>query len=130
MTYNTLSYLNGLPALWAREVPTQVIEQNSFRDYVEWITSALHSFRKPLFDHLEDETFIDPDTGEFWESSDDQALYLSMLELSGYHSRHLHRVTYVYNFREDSHCFGGNEESEARAKRIRQSNRYEPLDKL
>jgi glycosyltransferase involved in cell wall biosynthesis len=130
MTYNTLSYINGLPALWAREVPKKVIEQNSFRDYGEWITSALHSFRKKLFDHLEDETFIDPDTGELWESSDDQALYLSMLELSGHHSRHLHRVTYVYNFREDSHCFGGNEESEARAKRIRQSNRYEPLEKL
>lgn len=130
MTYNTFCDLDGMPALWAREVPQEIIEQNSFRDYGKWITSALHSFRKTLFDHLEEETFIDPDTGKLWESADDQALYLSMLELSGHHSRHLHRVTYVYNLHEGSHCFGGNEESEARAKRIRQSNRYEPLKKL
>jgi glycosyltransferase involved in cell wall biosynthesis len=130
MTYNTLRYLNGFPALWAKEVPKDVIERNGFRDGQEWITSALHTFRKKLFDHIEAETFIDPQTGELWESSDDQALYLSMLELSGHHSRHLHRVTYVYNFREDSHCFSGNEESEARARRIRQMKRYEPLVKL
>jgi len=130
MTYNTFRSLDGMPALWAQKVPKQVIEQNSFRDYGEWTTSALHSFRKELFGHLLDETFIDPDTGDLWESADDQALYLSLLELSGHHSRHLYRVTYIYNFREDSHCFSGSKESESRAKRIRQSHRYNPLEKL
>lgn len=130
MTYNTLRYLNGLPALWAREIPREIVQNNSIRDCEEWFTSALHSFRKTLFNHIEKESFIDPETEEFWESSDDQALYLSMLELSGFHSRHLSRVTYVYNFREDSHCFGGNRESEYRAMRIRRSKKYQPLKKL
>jgi hypothetical protein len=130
MTYNTLAYENGLPALWARPVPSGVVERNEFRDLGEWLTSAPHTFRKRLFDHLHDDTFIDPETGKYWESSDDQAIYLSMLELAGSHSRHLYRVMYVYNFREMSHCFHGNNLSEGRARRIRGLSKYQPLGQL
>jgi len=130
MTYNTLSYRNGLPALWARPVPPEVIANNAFREMGEWVTSAPHTFRRELFGHIREETLRDPDTGEYWESADDQAIYLAMLELAGRHARHLHRVTYVYNFRELSHCFHGSDLSEARARRIRQQPKYQPLESL
>ena len=130
MTYNTLRYDNGLPALWARPVPDDVLMENAFRDLGEWITSAPHTFRKQLFNHLREDTFRDPETGDYWESADDQAIYLAMLELAGNHSLHLHRVLYVYNFRESSHCFHGSDLSEGRARRIRQLPRYSPLENL
>jgi len=130
MTYNTLRFYKGAPAVWVHEVPRQVVETNSFREYDGWISSALHSFRKKLFNHLDDDTFIDPETGEFWESADDVALYLGMLELAGYHSKHLNRVTYIYNFHEDSHFFKDSSGSKTREKCIRQLKKYLPLEKL
>ena len=130
MTYNTLRYRNGLPALWARAVPPEVIANNAFREMGEWVTSAPHTFRCELFGHIKEETLRDPATGEYWESADDQAIYLAMLEIAGLHARHLHRVTYVYNFREISHCFQDSSLSEARALRIRQQPKYQPLDTL
>jgi glycosyltransferase involved in cell wall biosynthesis len=130
MTNNTLRYDNGLPALWARPFPREVIENNGYRDLGEWISSAPHTFRKRLFNHLREDTFLDPETGDYWESADDQAIYLAMLELAGHHALHLHRVLYVYNFRESSHCFHGADLSEGRARRIRQLPRYSLLETL
>jgi len=130
MTYNTLRYDRGLPALWARPVPEEVVTANAFREMEEWVTSAPHTFRRRLFDHIDEATFRDPETGDYWESADDQAIYLAMLELAGRHARHLHRVTYVYNFRELSHCFHGSDLSEGRARRIRRQAKYRPLEVL
>jgi glycosyltransferase involved in cell wall biosynthesis len=130
MTYNTLRYLNGMPALWARPVPEEIITGNAYRDMDEWVSSAPHTFRSELFGHVLEGTLIDPETGEYWESADDQALYLAMLELAGRHARHLDRVMYVYNFREDSHCFAGSTLSQGRALRIRRQSRYLPLERL
>jgi hypothetical protein len=96
----------------------------------EWVSSAPHTFRSELFGHVLEGTLIDPETGEYWESADDQALYLAMLELAGRHARHLDRVMYVYNFREDSHCFAGSTLSQGRALRIRRQSRYLPLERL
>ena len=130
MTYNTLRVHNGPPVPWARKFPQAVINQNAFRDQTEWSASHLHTFRKGLFDHLDEETFIDPLTGDYWECADDQAIYLGMLELAGQHSRHLNRVTCVYNFWEASHSFHDNDKSVAAAERIRQMDRYQPLKQL
>jgi glycosyltransferase involved in cell wall biosynthesis len=130
MTYNTLCYENGFPALWARPIPEEVLARNGFREMDEWMTSAPHTFRRGLFNHLHEETFRDPETGDYWESADDQAIYLAMLELAGRHARHLYRVTYVYNFRESSHCFHGSDLSRGRACRVRLQAKYRPLESL
>ena len=130
MTYNTLCYPDGRVPPWAKPYPRAVVSANAYRDYSGWPSSHLHSFRRRLFDHLRPETLIDPDTGNLWESADDQAIYLAMLELSGRHARHLNRVTYVYNFGEQSHTHGNPEESEQRARRIRQGEKYALLDRL
>jgi glycosyltransferase involved in cell wall biosynthesis len=130
MTYNTLCYENGFPALWARPVREEVVARNGFREMDEWMTSAPHTFRRGLFNHLHEETFRDPETRDYWESADDQAIYLAMLELAGRHARHLYRVTYVYNFRESSHCFHGSDLSRGRACRVRQQEKYRALESL
>lgn len=130
MTYNTLRVHNGPPVPWARGFSQAVIEQNAFRDQAEWSASHLHTFRKGLFDHLDESIFIDPLTGDYWECADDQAIYLGMLELAGQHSRHLNRVTCIYNFWEASHSFHDNDKSVSTAERIRQMERYKPLKQL
>lgn len=130
MTYNTCRTRNGPPADWARPYSSEVIANNAFRDEPGWQASHLHSFRKKLFEHLDPDTFIDPLTGAFWECADDQVLYLGMLELAGKHSRHLHRVSYIYNFWEASHSYQDGARSIATAARIRQMNRYAPLPGL
>lgn len=130
MTYNTLRYLNSLPALWARPLPADIVRENRARDFAEWVTSAPHTFRKKLFDHIAEDTFLDPETGRYWESADDQAIYLAMLELAGEHARHLYRISYIYNVHDASHVAFEAGQSQQRAKRVRQSRKYEPLESL
>jgi glycosyltransferase involved in cell wall biosynthesis len=130
MTYNTLCYPDGRVPPWAKPYPRAIVHSNSYRGYPGWPSSHLHTFRRQLFDHLRPETFIDPATDTLWESADDQVIYLAMLELSGRHARHLNRVTYVYNFWEQSHSHNNPQGSEERALRIRQGEKYTPLASL
>lgn len=130
MTYNTLCYPDGRVPPWAKPYPRAIVRSNGYRGYDGWPSSHLHTFRCQLFDHLRPETFIDPATGSLWESADDQAIYLAMLELAGRHARHLNRVTYVYNFWEQSHSNVNPQGSEERASRIRQGEKYTPLARL
>jgi len=130
MTYNTCRVHNGPPADWARPYTTDTIDRNDFRDVPGWSASHLHTFRKRLFDHLDAETFIDPATGAYWDCADDQALYLGLLELAGRHSRHVHRVTCIYNFWEASHSFQDSEKSVSTAARVRRGRKYHPLLEL
>jgi len=130
MTYNTLCYPNGQVPTWAMPYPARVVKDNAFREYPDWPSSHLHTFRQVLFGHIRPETFIDPETGEYWESADDQAIYLAMLELSASHARHLNRVTCVYNFWESSHSYEAPKMTQERARRIRQGKKYSPLKRL
>jgi glycosyltransferase involved in cell wall biosynthesis len=127
MTYNSFRNSNGPPSANARGFTKEVIERNSFRDQKGWQASHLHTFRKRLFNHLDDSVFVDPETGVYWECADDQALYLSLLELSGRHSRHMNRITCVYNFWESSHSHKDLAGSVAVAERIRRGKRFQPL---
>jgi len=130
MTYNTLrKFCNGRydQAAGYMPFPREVIEKNSFRDY-KWNSSHLHSFRSELFFNVQESSMRDPETGELWEMADDMALYLSMLELAGSRSMHVHRVTYIYNY-----CPVSNEERDRQKRiemKIRAMPRYRPLDKL
>jgi len=130
MTYNTLKFSGGPPAPWAKKWPTEIIRNNAFRDTDIWTTSALHTFRKRLFDHVGEDAFIDPVTGDYWECADDQAIYLSMFELAGGHSKNINRISYVYNFNEASHACVDHDKSKACAARIRAGNKYQPIDEL
>ena len=130
MTYNSYRFADGRMAEQCRPYPRQIITENAFRDYHRWTSSHLHTFRAEVFDHVRPETFIDPATGVYWESADDMAIYLAMLEICGRHSRHLQRVNYVYNYHESSHEAFEADASRQRVLRIKQQPKHTPIDKL
>lgn len=130
MTYNSYKFSDGRIAEQCRAYPRRVVRENSFREHRRWISSHLHTFRAEVFSHLRAETLLDPETGQYWESADDMAIYLAMLELCGSHSRHLSRVNYVYNYHQSSHESFESEKSLARALRIKRLPKHAPLDKL
>lgn len=129
MTSNSWEFPDGRRAANSEPVPERVVAEAGYRDY-RWITSHLHSFRRELFDHVEDSSLLDPTTGEYWSSAVDMAHYLPMLELAGEHARHVHRVTYVYNPHEGSIINADRERQRACELRIRSLPRYAPLGEL
>lgn len=79
----------------SRQIPTQVIEGNSFRSY-GWCSSHLRSFYTWLFKKIKKEDFLDS-FGKFYPSAWDLALMFPMLEMSGYRSKFIPDVLYIYN---------------------------------
>ena len=55
---------------------------------------------------------------------------MSMLELAGKHVRHIHRITYIYNFRDVSHVSMEGGDALALEKRIRAVHRQRSLAPL
>lgn len=128
MTYNTQRESTGVIP-FQLPPPREVRENRSYRSY-PWATSHLHSFRRKLFDHVPEEVMIDPETGEHWKSADDIALYIWMLELSGDHARHLWRITYFYNFHEQTEYRLDRAGQLDCERRIRGRLGAQPLDRL
>ena len=128
MTYNTQRESTGVIPF--QLPPSRAIRRNrTYRDH-PWATSHLHSFRRRLFDHVPEEVMIDPESGDFWESADDVALYLWMLELAGDHARHLWRITCLYNFHEHTEYRLDREGQLERERRIRNRSKAEVIDAL
>ena len=128
MTYNTQLESTGVIP-FQLPPPTAVRRARSYRDH-PWATSHLHTFRRRLFDHVPEEVLIDPETGAYWASADDIALYLWMLELAGDHATHLWRITCVYNFHPQTEYVLDREGQLDRERRIRLGPRAEPLSTL
>ena len=99
MTYNTLARHPDGKLLRPLGPPRRVVRDNAFRDW-EWMMSHLHSFRAPLARHVPNRCLVDPTTGRYFDTAQDLAFGLAMLELAGRNSRHIYRITYTYNFRE------------------------------
>ena len=128
MTYNTQRESTGVIP-FQLPPPREIRRNRSYRDY-EWATSHLHSFRRPLFDHVPEKTMVDPETGEYWESADDVALYLYMLELAGDHALHIWRITCLYNFHPRTEYRLDREGQLDRQSRIRTGRKAEALDAI
>ena len=128
MTYNTQRESTGVIP-FQLPPPREIRRNRSYRDY-QWATSHLHSFRRPLFDHVPEEIMIDPETGAYWESADDVALYLYMLELAGAHALHVWRITCVYNLHPRTEFRLDREGQLDRQSRIRTGRKAEALDAI
>ena len=128
MTYNTQRESTGVIP-FQLPPPREIRRNRSYRDY-RWATSHLHSFRRPLFDHVPEKTMVDPETGEYWESADDVALYLYMLELAGDHALHIWRITCLYNFHPRTEYRLDREGQLDRQSRIRTGYKAEALDAI
>lgn len=128
MTYNTVKTSEGR-LIQPTPIPQDIIKTNSFRENGSF-GRHLHTFRQELFTHLREESLVDPETGEYFISGDDKAFYIPLQELAGRHSRHLYRITYVYNFDGTDPEYGDVKNQKLRTGRILHMPRYEPLNTL
>jgi glycosyltransferase involved in cell wall biosynthesis len=95
MTYGQyLSWPDNLVGC-SREIPSDIINRNSFREY-EWCTSHLRSFYAWLFKLIKVEDLKDS-RGAFYQMVSDQAIMFPMLEMSGHRARFINEVLYIYN---------------------------------
>jgi glycosyltransferase involved in cell wall biosynthesis len=128
MTYNTQRESTGVIP-FQLPPPRDIRRNRSYREY-QWATSHLHSFRRPLFDHVPEKTMVDPESGEYWKSADDVALYLYMLELAGAHALHIWRITCLYNFHPQTEYRLDRDGQLDRQSRIRMGRKAEALDAI
>lgn len=75
--------------------PNYVIENNLIRKF-NWLASHLRTYRKELFLHINDNDMRD-EQGNYLSMAGDVALQFPMLEMSGFHSRYVPDILYVYN---------------------------------
>lgn len=129
MTYNSWQFPDGSPSTNSRPLPRGVTRRSAFREHI-WVTSHLHSFRKELFDHVREDSLIDPETGEYFRSAVDMSHYFPMLELAGRRARHVPRILYVYNLHAGSLIASKRDKQLACERRIRALPRYAPLPSL
>jgi hypothetical protein len=83
-----------------------------------------------LHRRLPKEVFIDPETGDHWDLSQDMAVYLPMLELAGNHAKHLYRITCTYNLHAASDHMQARPAQLEAEQRIRETPSCQPLDEL
>lgn len=132
MTYNSRVRYDSGKYRWRRKghrIPDYVIRENSYREH-KWWSSALHTFRAELFQHVPESALTDPETGAYWERGTDMACYFPMLELCGRHAIHIHRTTYVYNVTNFYSSRDDLDKIKDCERRIRLLPRCRPLDTL
>lgn len=93
MTYGSwISNLPSMPGLW----PAYPEGTRNFRQ-VRWLATAVRSWKKWLWDRVDDAGFRDAD-GRYFKVGEDLAAMLPMLEMSGTaRARHIARPLMVYN---------------------------------
>ena len=112
-----------------RKFTKDVVTNNKFRS-CPWNSGHLKTFRSELFQHVPKSYMIDPRTDYWWSSSADQAFFLCILELSGKHIYHTHRILYTYNIRDHTNVNSYCVEQEDCKREIRQLPRLKPLENL
>jgi len=109
--------------------PNDVIENNSFREY-RFLASHLRTFRKELFLKIADKDLQD-DNGVYFDMTGDVAIMIPMLEMAGFHSRHIREVLYVYNCTNPISDYRLDEPKQVRIdKLIRSREKYNKIEKL
>lgn len=109
--------------------PEDVIKNNTFREY-KWMASHLRTWKKELFLKI-DEKDLKREDGEWLDTTGDQAIMFPMLEMSGYKSRYISEINYVYNVANVTRDGASNESRQIELSNyLRSKKRYQPLDKL
>lgn len=78
-----------------KQIPNEVIERNGFRTY-QWCSSHLRTYYTWLFKRIPKEDFLGPD-GKIVPMTWDLYKMFPMLEMSGYRSKFIPDVLYIYN---------------------------------
>jgi hypothetical protein len=96
MTYGSfIEHPSGRIGTEASNYSIDVIESNTYRQD-KWRASHLKTFKFFLWNKIEKTDLMDDD-GKFYEMTYDQAIMLPMLEMSGYKSKYIDQINYVYN---------------------------------
>lgn len=127
MTYGQFMYYPAEQVGFAKEVPPEVIAENSFRKHSRG-TTALRTFFAGLFHKIKKEDLFY--NGNFFPSAWDLAMMWPILEMAGVHSRFVPDVLYVYNIANPINDFKVNEAFQAELDRVtRRMPRYTPIEK-
>lgn len=76
--------------------PLEVIQTNSYRKH-GWYCTHLRTFKKELFNKVDRNEFIDPDTGKFWDMAGDVAMMFGMIERCDGRFVAIQETLYIYN---------------------------------
>lgn len=111
------------------EYPKEIIENSNFRNY-RWLASHLRTFRKELILKIKHDDLKD-ESGEWLSTTGDQAIMLPMLEMSGFKSKYVSNILYIYNVSDNLRDTYLNEKKQIElANYIRKKNKYKLIEKL
>jgi len=106
----------------------QIIENNDFRKS-GWHASHLRTYRKELFLSIRDEDLRDSN-GNYYSITGDLAIMFPMLEMSGFKSKYITDILYVYN-RKNPLSDSNNRELQCKVEtEIRSKSSYEKIKNL
>lgn len=94
MTYGTYQIFPDATIGGWRAIGNEIIATHSFREN-PWCSTHLRTFYAGLFKRIQKEDLMHE--GKFFQVTWDMAFMFPMLEMAGYHSRHIPEVLYVYN---------------------------------
>ena len=96
MTYGSYMYYPfGTEGIEPSDYPSEVVEENTYRED-DWRATHLRTFKKKLWDNINQDDFIDED-GEYYKMAYDQAMMLPMLEMTREYAAYTPEILHVYN---------------------------------
>ena len=96
MTYGSYMYYPfGTEGVEPSDYPSEVVEKNVYRED-DWRATHLRTFKKKLWDNINQDDFIDED-GEYYKMAYDQAMMLPMLEMAREYAAYTPEILHVYN---------------------------------
>ncbi len=95
MTYGQFTYYPDIKIGFAQQIPSDLIENNSFRTSLSGHITHLRTFYAGLFQKIEKEDFL-------WQSNfipkaGDLAYMFPLCEMAGKHAKFLSQTLYIYN---------------------------------
>ena len=92
LTYGQYYPLSGYPLNWCRPVP----DTRTYRKSHEWYTTALRTFKRKLWDKIDDNDLRY--NGEYAHGGSDRAYMYPMIEMAGKkHIKFIDEILYIYN---------------------------------
>ena len=96
LTYGSYMYYPfGSLGVEPSNYPEEVVEKNLYRED-DWRASHLRTFKKKLWDNIDQQDFIDDD-GEYYKTAYDQAMMLPMVEMARDRAKYISEILHVYN---------------------------------
>lgn len=97
MTYGSyIEYPSKKRGKFSKQIEKRVIETSSYRS-TEWCSSHLRTFLFGLWDKINEQDLINPETKRFVKAAWDLAFMFPMLEMAGEKAFYIEDLLYVYN---------------------------------